>query len=315
MFPTPITCKRETLDLNEKVNSQSLALRIARTIKSWFRGLKWFRSCNKSARDTFDQLLEVRDVSEVPIDDQERTLLANILELRGRTIADVMVPRADIFALQADAGLQHVINTMMSEGHSRLPIYRDNLDDAFGFVHIKDVLAWWDRKESFSLAKVQRKALFVAPSMQVMELILEMRATRLHMALVVDEYGGVDGLVTIEDLVEEIVGEIQDEHDHNEDPDLIFETEETFLADARLPVRDLEEKLGQIFAMEELTDIGTLGGAVFTLAGRVPIRGEVVSHSSGVEFEIVEADPRRVKRIRVWKQKQRSNKQDITESA
>ncbi len=301
--------------MNEKVNSQSLALRIARTIKSWFRGLKWFRSCNKSARDTFDQLLEVRDVSEVPIDDQERTLLANILELRGRTIADVMVPRADIFALQADAGLQHVINTMMSEGHSRLPIYRDNLDDAFGFVHIKDVLAWWDRKESFSLAKVQRKALFVAPSMQVMELILEMRATRLHMALVVDEYGGVDGLVTIEDLVEEIVGEIQDEHDHNEDPDLIFETEETFLADARLPVRDLEEKLGQIFAMEELTDIGTLGGAVFTLAGRVPIRGEVVSHSSGVEFEIVEADPRRVKRIRVWKQKQRSNKQDITESA
>ena len=205
-----LTCKRETLDLNEKVNSQSLALRIARTIRSWFRGLKWFRSCNESARDTFDQLLEVRDVSEVPIDDQERTLLANILELRGRTIADVMDPRADIFALQADAGLQHVINTMMSEGHSRLPIYRDNLDDAFGFVHIKDVLAWWDRKESFSLAKVQRKALFVAPSMQVMELILEMRATRLHMALVVDEYGGVDGLVTIEDLVEEIVGEIQD---------------------------------------------------------------------------------------------------------
>ena len=272
-------------------------------IKNWLRGLHFLRPYNGSARETFDRLLENRDVSEVPIDAQEKILLANILELRGRTIADVMVPRADIFAVEVKAGLQDVINIMIAEGHSRLPVYRDNLDDALGFVHIKDVLAWWDRKESFSLSRVQRKALFVAPSMQVMELMLEMRATKLHMALVVDEYGGVDGLVTIEDLVEEIVGEIEDEHDRGEELDLIYESEGSLVADARLPIEDLEAKLDPIFTDEERLDVDTLGGAVFTLAGRVPIRGEIVAHSSGLEFEILEADPRRVKKIRVLARK------------
>jgi len=141
--------------------------------------------------------------------------------------------------------------------------------------------------------------LFVAPSMKVLELLLEMRVKRAHMALVVDEYGGVDGLVTIEDLVEEIVGEIEDEHDQNDEPQLVPAADDSFIADARVTVETLEETVGTLLDDDEREDIDTLGGMVFALAGRVPIRGELIRHPSGVEFEVLEADPRRIRRLRV----------------
>ena len=162
------------------------------------------------------------------------------------------------------------------------------------------MLAWRGRDGDFSLANIQRRILFVSPSMQVLELLLEMRAQRSHMALVVDEFGGVDGLVTIEDLVEEIVGEIEDEHDLDNEPKLVRNTDGSFTADARVTLDMLEGLAEMAIPEEDREDIDTLGGLVFSLAGRVPIRGELIRHSSGLEFEVLDADPRRIKSLRVF---------------
>jgi len=269
------------------------------TVRGWIRDLRRSRNGDESPRDTLDELIEGREDAEVPIDKDERTLLANILELRGRTVHDVMVPRADIVAVAATAPLAEVIDILTRQGHSRLPVYGETLDDAVGMVHIKDVLAWRGRDKEFSLSHIRRKILFVAPSMQVLALLLQMRAERSHMALVVDEFGGVDGLVTIEDLVEEIVGEIEDEHDFDEEPRLVRNPDDSLTADARVEIEALEEVLGPVATDSERVDMDTLGGLVFALAGRVPTRGELIRHPSGVEFEVLDADPRRIKSLRV----------------
>ncbi len=267
------------------------------TVRGWLRHLRGGRNGDASARDTLEGLIEERE--EGSLDKDEKRLLANVLDLRGCTVHDVMVPRADIVAVEADASLAEVTRIMTKEGHSRLPVYRETLDDAMGMIHIKDVLAWSGDSTDFVPSRVLRRVLFVAPSMQVLELLLEMRVKRSHMALVVDEFGGVDGLVTIEDLVEEIVGEIEDEHDRTDEPHLIRHDDGTLDADARVSVETLEEIAGAVLTDEEREDVETLGGLVVALAGRVPIRGELIAHGSGLEFEVVDADPRRVKRVRV----------------
>jgi len=273
------------------------------TVRSLFRDLagrvRRGRNGDSSARDALEVLIEEREDAEIPIDDDERTLLANILHLRDRAVEDVMVPRADIVAVDIRVELAEVIEMMTRLGHSRIPVYRETLDDAIGMVHIKDVLAWRGEEESFEFAKIVRRVLFVAPSMRVLELLLEMRVKRSHMALVVDEFGGVDGLVTIEDLVEEIVGKIEDEHDHDREPNLVRRPDGAIDADARAEIERLESEFGPILSEDEREDIDTLGGLVFSLAGRVPIRGELIRHPSGVEFEVLEADPRRIRRLRV----------------
>ncbi len=272
---------------------------LADTLLGWMRN--WRRSGNESnsARDTLEVLIEEREEAEVPIDDDERNMLANILELRGRTIHDVMIPRADIVAVGRDTSVARVIDTLTKGGHSRFPVFGENLDDAVGMVHIKDVFAWRGHDPEFSLSKIQREILFVSPSMQVLELLLEMRTKRVHMALVVDEFGGVDGLVTIEDLVEEIVGEIEDEHDLDPEPPLTRNVDGSFTADARVTIEALEKALGKAIPDVEREDIDTLGGLVFSLARRVPIRGELIRHPSGLEFEILDVDPRRIKSLRL----------------
>ena len=268
-------------------------------IRVWVRNIKRMSGSNGSARDTLDELIDEREESEMPLDPDERLLVANILELRNLTIYDVMVPRADIVAIPINAPLQEVIDVATREGHSRLPIYTETLDDAQGMVHIKDVLGWRGNDIDFKLERVQRRLLFVAPSMRVLELLLEMRVKRSHMALVVDEFGGVDGLVTIEDLVEEIVGEIDDEHDNDDEPKMERRRDGSWVADARMELKTFEERLGRIFSNEDHEDIDTLGGLVFSIAGRVPIRGEIVTLPDGTEFEILDADPRRIHRVRI----------------
>jgi magnesium and cobalt transporter len=269
-------------------------------LREWLRMLRRGRNGDGSIRDTLEELIEEREESDQPINEDERLLLANIFELRDRTVHDVMVPRADIVAIEGETALSDIIDVITGEGHSRLPVYGETLDDAMGFIHAKDVLAWRGAEANFSPSRILRRVLFVAPSMQVLELLLEMRVKRAHMALVVDEYGGVDGLVTIEDLVEEIVGEIEDEHDQNDDPALTPAADGSLIADARVTIEHLEETVGPILdSDEEREDIDTLGGLVFSLAGRVPIRGELIRHSSGVEFEVLEADPRRIRRLRL----------------
>lgn len=262
----------------------------------------------ESVRDRVGELIggngeEKRDDAEPDesdLDTHERALLSNVLRLQGTTAYDVMLPRADITAMPEDVTLEQAIALIQKEGHSRYPVYRESLDEIVGMVHIKDVFAAVGREGPFDLASILRKPLFVVPSIPVLDLLLQMRQSRIHMALVVDEYGGIDGLVTIEDLVETIVGDISDEHDEETTPHMTERPDGTIELDARTPIAAFEAHLGPVLTDEERAhDIDTVGGLVFTLAGRVPAKGELVSHPSGLEFRILDADPRRIRRLRV----------------
>jgi len=234
------------------------------------------------------------------LDRQERALIANVLRLRETTADDVMLPRADIVAMRVDVTLEQALEQIREDGHSRLPVYREQLDDIIGMVHIKDVFAYIGRPEAFSLEAILRRPLLVAPQMPVLDLLLQMRQQRMHLALVIDEYGGVDGLVTIEDLVETIVGDIADEHDEVQAAMVVERPDGALDINARLPVEEFEHRMGPVLSEDERdADIDTVGGLVFTLAGRVPTKGEVISHSSGIEFRVLDADPRRIRRVRV----------------
>ncbi len=267
------------------------------SLRSWLRGRR--ARNGEDLRDSIAELIEEHEESGATIDPDERALLRRILKLHELTADDVMVPRVDIVAVEERAPLDDLVRLMSKEAHSRLPVYRRTLDEVIGMVHIKDVLAFSGGKRAFRLAKVRRKVLFAAPSMKVLELLAQMRETRIHMALVIDEFGGIDGLVTIEDLVEEIVGDIEDEHDEDEAPLMTAERKGVLLADARVTIEDFEERTSITISEEERDDIDTIGGLVVALAGRVPGRGELIAHSSGIEFEIIEADRRRVRRLRI----------------
>jgi magnesium and cobalt transporter len=268
------------------------------TLKGWLKVMRRGKG-GETVREAIEDLIEDRDASEILIDDHERLMLGNILHLRDVTAYDVMVPRADIVGVEAATSLKDLIELFLECGHSRLPVYRGTLDDVIGMVHIKDLLAVLGQGKPYSLPRLVRRVQFVAPSMRVTDLLLEMRLKRAHMALVIDEYGGIDGLVTIEDLVEQIVGEIEDEHDQAVDLDVIVHPDGLIEADARTPIEDFEQRVGQVLTEEEREEVDTLGGLVFFLAGRVPSRGELIVHPAGFEFEVVDADPRRVKRLRV----------------
>ena len=289
-------------------NSFKTALEVFGPLRNWC--LKYVRSQSTEdpVREAIEDLIEDSENDATPLEAEERNLLSNILRLKDRAVSDVMVPRADISALDVNASFADLIKLINSEAHSRVPIFQETLDDAIGMVHIKDVMAAHslfmakeqkNTDEDLHLRNIMRDILFVSPSMQVLELLLEMRAKRIHMALVVDEFGGVDGLVTIEDLVEEIVGEIEDEHDQDVDPQLLLKSGGLIEADARVLIASFEEIVGRVVTEDERVEFDTLGGLVFSLAGRVPIRGELVQHSCGMEIEIVDADPRRIKSIRI----------------
>jgi len=189
---------------------------------------------------------------------------------------------------------------MVEQGHSRVPVYRETLDNVIGFVHAKDLLGPAAERREAKLSLILRKVLFVAPSVPILDLLVQMRQARTHIAMVADEFGGIDGLVTIEDLIEEIVGEIEDEHDVADEPRLAERADGTLIADARTPIEVLEEHQGvRLRPSGEQEEVDTLGGLVSSLAGRVPTRGEIIAHPSGIEFEVLDADPRKIKRLRV----------------
>ena len=263
---------------------------------SWLRALVLGRNGEGSVREVIEELIEDVDDDSTQIGADQGALIVNILKLHELTAEDVMVPRADIVAADIDSGLDELVNVMAQDAHSRLPVYSKQLDNVLGFVHIKDVLVAVRRTPRAAVKDIMRDILFAAPSIRVLDLLLEMRARRTHMAIVVDEFGGVDGLVTIEDLVEEIVGEIEDEHD-TDGPTMIRRPDGSVLADARTEIEELEKLIGAFATEEEREEIDTLGGVVFSLIDRVPRRHEVIAHPSGLEFEIVDADPRRVKRL------------------
>lgn len=290
----------------------------------------------EDAREIIEEALEKEEGAEQSFSQQERLMLGNLLRFGALRVDDVMVPRADIIAIDDNASLGDLLRMFHMAGHSRIPIYHGTLDDPRGMVHIKDLMSLIitqatkapkkprSKKAGESCgsgpdaaaqelrfsqvnlslpvcdAEIRREVLFVPPSMSGLDLLLRMQTTHIHLALVVDEYGGTDGLVSIEDLVEEIVGEIEDEHDRNGAPYITADGSSALIADARTPVTDLEERLGfALLSGEREEDVETIGGLVFTLAGRVPVRGELVRHPSGIEFEVLDADPRRIKKLKV----------------
>ncbi len=273
---------------------------LAQNLLTWLRGTSRGRNGDEMLRESLSELIEESEDEQGPFNREERLMLMNILKLHRLRVDDVMVPRPDIVAIEVDAPLDKVVEAMHEAFHSRLPIYQDTLDHVLGFVHIKDLLAYWEGRTDFNLVDVAHDVLFVPPTMSVLDLLLRMREGRIHMALVVDEFGGTDGLVTIEDLVEEIVGEIEDEHDQVEAPTIEERPDGVLVADGRADIDEFEARVGVDLLPEERDeDIDTLGGFVFSLFGRVPQRGELISHPSGLEFEVLDADPRRVKRLRV----------------
>jgi magnesium and cobalt transporter len=294
-------------DNNRLVNDNRTDISAPGGLWQWLRRIFRRRNGESHLRETIEEIIgEIEetapeDETTAPIGSHERVLLGNIFELRHLSAEDVMVPRADIVSVDIETSIDELTEVMSRAAHSRLPVYRENLDDVIGIVHIKDVLKHAAAERPFDLAKILRTVLVVAPSMRALDLLLEMRLSRVHMALVVDEFGGIDGLITIEDLVEEIVGEIEDEHDVAEGPKLIRQPDGSLIADARATIEEFEELVGPILSEEEREeDIDTLGGLVSYLAERVPTRGELITFGpGGVSFEVMEADPRRVKRLRV----------------
>ena len=273
-------------------------------------------------REDLETALEEDKAAGKAFSAPERTMLQNILRFSEVRVEDVMIPRADIVAIEDTAQLGELLRVFNAAGHSRLPVFHETLDDPRCFIHIKDLMGWLteqaqveggakDKQASFDFSAVDftreistlnigRTILYVPPSMRVVDLLMKMQSGRLHLAIVVDEYGGTDGLLSIEDLVEEIVGEIEDEHDVIERPLIEEDGEGKYLADARAPIEELEALVGVDLQPDERSeDAETLGGLVFSLVGRVPVRGELITHESGIEFEILDGDLRRIKRLRV----------------
>jgi len=275
-----------------------LAARLSRAVRGFTE--------ESTIRESLEEVIEESDRETKELSTQERLMLGNLLRFGEMSVADVMVPRADIVAVEEQTSLAELVALFREAQHSRLPIYRETLDDPLGMVHVKDVLALVESGPGgqlhwpqVSIAKLKREVLFVPPSMPALDLLMRMQATRNHLALVVDEYGGTDGLVSIEDLVEEIVGDIDDEHDVEEELEIIPRADSGFDADARIGLDDFKERTGIDLAFEEIgEEVDSLGGVVVAATGRVPARGEIVSYG-GFEFEILEADPRRVKRLRL----------------
>ncbi len=294
-----------------------------------------------NSRETLEDALK-RDDGDKGLSAEERAMMLRIMRFGALRVDDIMVPRADIIAIDESEQVGELLRTFDAAGVSRIPVFRETLDDPRGMVHVKDLVRWMmgdsqgrppnegrvapqpkapqplvdegmtsaqniavalakvDLSRPIAATKLRRDVLYVPPSMPAMSLLVRMQSQKMHMAIVVDEYGGTDGVVTIEDLVEQIVGDIEDEHDEIEASNIIEDPKLGLLAIARTPVAELEARLGvRLLEGEDASEIDTLGGLVFSLVGRVPSRSEVVRHPSGVEFEILDADPRRVKKVRV----------------
>jgi CBS domain containing-hemolysin-like protein len=295
--------------------------------EGWFGRLKsrlGFKS-TASIRDDIEDALETPGTG-AEFSAQERAMLRNILSIRTVRVVDVMIPRADIVAVSASITLADLLRVFRTQGHSRIPAYGETLDDPKGMVHIRDFLDYMTARAESGAPKSRRKkdiatldlglvdlstmleatkllrpVLYAPPSMPAMDLMLRMQATRTHMALIVDEYGGTDGLVSIEDLVEMIVGDIEDEHDSESGPLIVADVGGlSFVADAKAGLDEVAEAVGiDVAADDAATDVDTIGGLIVTLAQRVPARGEMIPGPLGLEFEVLDADPRRIKRVRI----------------
>jgi CBS domain containing-hemolysin-like protein len=280
---------------------------IGRALRDWVRGL-FGRSDPAKLRENIEELLDAKPTetreseAEAPrpeLGAEEREMLGNILDFGELKVDDVKIPRTDIVAVEVGATFEDLMRVFVETRKSRLPVYRETLDDVVGIVHIKDLAPFWAAPRNFALERVLRRVPVVPASMRALALLAEMRKSRQQLAVVVDEYGGIDGLVSIEDLIERIVGKIDDEYDTVGAP-LVIEKAGAIEADARAKIEDAEARVGEGLRTEELPpEIDTIGGLVVALAGHVPVSGERIEHPRGPVFEVIDADRRRVKRLRI----------------
>ena len=257
---------------------------------------------NNSLKQSIETVLDSDTKDTEGISKHERLMLLNILKIDGIRSSDIMIPRADIGAVEVNDNFEKVLEVFIKEAHSRVPVYEKNLDNIIGMVHIKDLVNYQNKKmiEDNFLKDLKRDILEIPPSMPVLDLLLKMQMTRLHMGIVIDEYGCTDGLITIEDVIEEITGEIEDEHDERNLPMLIKSSTNIFEASARVEIDELQKVTNvQFLNTEDNEDIDTLGGLIFSITGRVPQRGEIIKHASGTIFEIKDADPMKIKSVKV----------------
>jgi CBS domain containing-hemolysin-like protein len=323
-LPVPVPRPSEVA----RENGETWIGRLLRSVFGWKSG---------TIRADLADVLETGDYGDTGFSPEERTMLKNILRLRERRAEDVMVPRADIISVQQEISLGELMKLFENAAHSRLVVYNDTLDDPVGMVHIRDLIAFMtaravvppqtnakrkkplaagldlravDLTTQLTAAKLIREILFVPPSMPAIDLLAKMQATRIHLALVIDEYGGTDGLVSIEDIVEEIVGQIEDEHDEPTIHTIVHQPDGSYIADARASLEDVIATIGPEFDVGEASqEVDTLGGYLFTQVGRVPVRGELVPGPGTFEIEVLDADPRRVKRARIYRSRQAQREQ------
>jgi CBS domain containing-hemolysin-like protein len=321
MTSDPSSSVREPGSDSRDAASKDLLTSVATTLRTVLR-----LRTNGSARAEIEDALaedEARGAAFSSFSPEERAMLRAILRLGDMRVEDVMVPRADIDAVELNAPVAGVMAAFRRSGHSRMPVVRETLDDPVGMVHIKDLMSWIfdsaggrpgddldqqahqpdltavDLGQSLKRTGIVRPLLFVPPSMPARMLLEQMQASRKQMALVIDEYGGTDGLVSLEDLVEIIVGEIEDEHDLAEEADIVKIGEGQYIADARADLDEVRALIGPAFEVGDNEDIDTIGGLIFSAIGRIPVRGEIVHGVDGFEFEILDADPRRIRRVRI----------------
>lgn len=274
----------------EKVDKQSF-------LSMLFQRQKSDNSLRKAIEDVIENESDDEDSADYVL---EKTLIANILEMRDLTAVDIMIPRADIVALDVDSTPEELHDIIVKAQHTRYPVYRDDLDNIIGAIHIKDVLLSLMKIKSFDTEKLCRSIPIVSPAMPAFDLLIQMQETKKHMVLVVDEYGGIDGMVTIGDIIEDIVGNIDDEYNPHTEQRAIVSPDGSVIADAKYSVEDFEDKFGIFLLDEEREELNTLAGVVFTIAGYVPVRGEILTHEpSGVEFEVLDADARRINRLKI----------------
>ena len=278
---------------------------------------------DKGLREGLESVIETHEAQnpENDLGQETKSMMRNLIAFSDLRVDDVMVPRADIIAIEDSSTMRELLLKFNEANHSRLPVYRETLDDVAGMIHVKDFMRWMsvkggkrksktkasgitisttDLSQTVKQSGLYRDVLFVPPSMPAADLLLKMQASHIHMAIVIDEYGGSDGLISIEDLVEEIVGDISDEHDVDEEELIKQQGENIYTADARVHISIVDKLLDvDLLSDEEEDEADTLGGLIFEMAGRVPARGEIIKHTSGLEFEILQSDARRVKRIRI----------------
>ncbi|NBX02783.1 MAG: HlyC/CorC family transporter [Alphaproteobacteria bacterium] len=275
---------------------------LVQSVREWLRHALTQRH-DGSLKEALEEVIEEHEEqNELQMTQEERLMLHNVLHFGETLVSDIMIPRTDIAAVAHDITFDALKAHISEQRHTRIPVYQDTLDHVLGFLHVKDLLPMLAGDKKFDLSAVIRNVLFVPPSMPIIDLLVRMRHAGSHISIVVDEYGGTDGLVTMEDLFEEIVGEIQDEHDEDEESDdkITRLGGGAFEVSARIHIETLEKELGLGLVTEEKADdFDTLGGLIFFQLGRVPAKGEKVESAGGISFEILDADPRRIHKVRI----------------